>query len=484
MTTNETRRSASGARQSGDDYQHLVAWNRVLFATLPDRNLDSVEVEALDAGNVDDVVIRYSDRAAEFAQVRFAVGIESPLNTDYLFAKSAPGGTSVLQKFADSWRTLNPGPAGMSLITNRAADPSDGAMQAMDGRTGLLVPALGRGGPRSAVGQARAAWASHLAISEAELLEMLTCWRFQVGRPFDAEMDHARACMIAAGLRSDVASIRVGIDLVRQWVLDGRRRLSAVQVRGDIARLGLQIAEPAAVLHVQALLRDPTASDATEALDWVDLYQGDDPPSRRRTVSPDAYAREIEPGLAAAADRLLGSGHRRVVINGAFRLPAAFAIGAALPRTRGTVLIRQHLTEVWDTNAAPEGDDHLRVKSVEVGDSADIAVVIAVTNDPTDDVATYLSEDGPKVGKLCTILPGRAHDASVSGPGHAVILCQAIRDRVREAVRGRPAGKVHLFMACPAAMALFLGHRWNRVAPTIAYEDLAPGYAPAFIVSA
>lgn len=485
MSTNETRRSASGARQSGDDYQHLVAWNRTLLATLPDRNLESVEVEALDAGNVDDVVIRYRDRAAEFAQVRFAVGIESPLNTAYLFNKNAPGGTSVLEKFANSWRTLNPGPGGMNLITNRAADLGDGAMQALDGRSGLLVPAIGRGGPRSATGQARAAWADHLSISEDELLEMLGCLRLQVGRPFDAEMDHARACMVAAGLRSDPAAIRVGIDLVRQWVLDGRRRLGAEQVRAAIAGLGLQVAEPAAILHVQALLREPTASEATEAIDWVDLYQGNDPPSRRRTVSPDAYAKEMEPELTAAAERLLSAGHRRIVINGVFRLPAAFAIGAALPRTRGTVLVRQHLTEVWDTNVAPEGDDHLRANLTELGSSADIAVVVAVTTDPTKDVAAYLSGGGgPQIGTICTILPQRAHDASVAGPGHAVILCQAIRDRVREVVRDRPGGKVHLFMACPAAMALFLGHRWNRVAPTVLYEDLSPGYAQAFSVSA
>jgi hypothetical protein len=216
----------------------------------------------------------------------------------------------------------------------------------------------------------------------------------------------------------------------------------------------------------------------------VDLYQGDDAPSRRRTVLPDAYAKVMEPELAAAAERLRNAGHRRIVINGAFRLPTAFAIGAALPRTRGTVLIRQQLTEVWDTNAAPEGDDHLRVNLTEVGDSADIAVVVAVTNDPTQDVAAYLSGGGPQIGAICTILPGRAHDASVSGPGHSVILCQAIRHHVRDALRNRPGGKVHLFMACPGAMALFLGHRWNRVASTIIYEDLSPGYAPTFSVSA
>jgi hypothetical protein len=165
-------------------------------------------------------------------------------------------------------------------------------------------------------------------------------------------------------------------------------------------------------------------------------------------------------------------------------LPAAFAIGAALPRTRGTVLLRDHFTELWSTDTAPEGDDRLIVKRSDLGEGADIAVVVGVTNDPTEDVTAYLSQGSLSVGALYTICPARAHDASVAGPGHAIAICQGIRDRVRAALRGRPEARVHLFLACPAALALFLGHRWNRVAPTITYEDLSPGYAPAFTISA
>lgn len=44
---------------------------------------------------------------------------------------------------------------------------------------------------------------------------------------------------------------------------------------------------------------------------------------------------------------------------------------------------------------------------------------------------------------------------------------------------------VHLFLAGPMGLSLLLGHRWNHVAPTIVYEDLAAlGYQPAFTVSA
>ena len=53
----------------------------------------------------------------------------------------------------------------------------------------------------------------------------------------------------------------------------------------------------------------------------------------------------------------------------------------------------------------------------------------------------------------------------------------------RRAAHGHP--RVHLFLATPMGLALLLGHRWNRVAPTIVYEDLAAlGYEAAFTISA
>ncbi|MFJ5865067.1 SAVED domain-containing protein [Streptomyces parvus] len=44
----------------------------------------------------------------------------------------------------------------------------------------------------------------------------------------------------------------------------------------------------------------------------------------------------------------------------------------------------------------------------------------------------------------------------------------------------------HLFLACPMGLALLLGHRWNRLRPTVVYEDVGTvdAYEPAFFVHA
>lgn len=79
--------------------------------------------------------------------------------------------------------------------------------------------------------------------------------------------------------------------------------------------------------------------------------------------------------------------------------------------------------------------------------------------------------------------PGGARDNAVGGPEDDCALAVGIRDAARRAARGYP--RVRLFLAGPMGLSLLLGHRWNRVASTTVYEDLAIlGYELAFTVSA
>ena len=72
--------------------------------------------------------------------------------------------------------------------------------------------------------------------------------------------------------------------------------------------------------------------------------------------------------------------------------------------------------------------------------------------------------------------------SAVTGPEQACALAVGLRDHARHAAHGHP--RVHLFLATPMGLALLLGHRWNRVAPTTVYEDLAAlGYEAAFTIA-
>lgn len=486
MSSSDVRRSASGARQGGDDYQHLVAWNRILRSRLPGRPaLRAVELEALDAGNVDDVVVHYVGAPSEYSQVKYAVDLSSPLSSDYLLQRSGRG-TSVLQKFLDSYRQLGGAGTELRLITNRAPDPTDPALSSIDGRTGLLVPAFETASSGSALGRLRFTWCSHLGCETEELLALLSHLEFRIGRQYAAEEETAGDYMGAAGFRNDITAIRLGIDRVRRWVLEGRRQLTASEVDEGIDQLELAASEPAAILHIQALDRDPMAQEATEVLDWVPLFAGDTAAARRETLRSDAYTAVMEPELEAAAARLIGAGYHRVLVRGPMRLATSFRVGTALPRVRNMTLVRRQGGEYWSTDASPTGlVGQLVSTDTPVGSGADVALAVGITAAPTEDVLRFLNKSGLPVGLLRTVsLGGGPDDTAVRGDGHAVAIAQAIRETARELVRDRNGATIHLFLACPGGLALILGNRWNRVAPTVVYEDLIGTYQRAFHVSA
>ena len=49
--------SASGARLTGDDLQHLIGWYWALKAMRPEFEVATVTFESLNAGNLDDIVV-------------------------------------------------------------------------------------------------------------------------------------------------------------------------------------------------------------------------------------------------------------------------------------------------------------------------------------------------------------------------------------------------------------------------------------------
>lgn len=108
-----------------------------------------------------------------------------------------------------------------------------------------------------------------------------------------------------------------------------------------------------------------------------------------------------------------------------------------------------------------------------------MAVVIALANDPTDDVEATVERVELPVSTILTVQA--PHGARVASAAHANSLAMAIKEAVRAELRSEGSDELHLFMAAPAGLVLLVGHTWNRVAPTTVWEDLGQdGYTPAF----
>jgi hypothetical protein len=453
----------------------------------PERRFSQVEVEINGVGNVDDVVLRSATGNADiFGQVKWATKPADLVDEGFLTSKPSRG-NSLLQKLYASYVTLSANGTTpiLRLITNRTLDRAHPLLGHVDGRTDLLMPHAGQAEKTRAAGQAVDRWARHVDADRTELLGMLEHLEFVTGRAIKAEQEHVRTLMIAAGLDSSDMALQHGLNTVADWVTGGKRVVSEQDIQQAVE--GLRRVDPSAILVLQAIDSDPHAEEATIALDWVDLFDGDRPQVRVRPRHASGWQRMAR-DLVDAANALESDGWRSTLIRGAMRQATFFRLGAALPIVRGHTLRYLQGRQLWstDTRKAPIAEPQVQRTPLHLG--TDLAVAIGVTLDPTRAVANYLRETGIPANHLLTSQPAAgADDQSIAGAEQAVTYAETIRNLVRGELDQQPGVEyIHLFLAGPGSLALLLGHRWNRTRPTIVYEHLGVGrgYTPAFTVDA
>jgi hypothetical protein len=452
-------------------------------ATCSANPVESVGVEVDGAGNVDDVVLYRRLPPHTHTQVKYAVDSGTPVNTDYMTAASSSGGVSILQKLIDARRKLALGGEAidLALVTNRLADPHDPLLAGRDSRTQLLVPRAGEGGPRSAVGKARAQWASSSGVGDDELLDLLGVLRFDLGRDVGHLEEVVGLMMRLAGLRGDTEAVSLGVNWVADQVIAGRRELSLGMIRQAIEERGLRDGNARSLVSVATLVPDPMASTSICSIDWVERFDGADAFAKRRPLPPATWG-GLQQEIESIPSHLGGA--PRIAVTGSMRLAVAFEVGAALRMVTGVDLAAVQRGELWESDAGFTAPMAPEVSELELDQGPEIAIVVEVSTPVAADVETFVRQAPLPVRRLVVVRPpGGPRDNSVADAEDAVALAVGIRDAVRQAARGH--GRVHLFLACPMGLALLLGHRWNRVAPTVVYEDLVSlGYEAAFTVSA
>jgi hypothetical protein len=474
-------------RRSGDHYQDLIAWGAALRVIQPHNEITQLELEINGAGNVDDVVLRRPTLGHRYTQVKWSTTTASTINNLYLTDQPARG-KSVLEKLYNSYQLLlgDDQPPTLELLSNRVLDPEDPLLSRVDGRTELLTPFARLALPDSPAGLQVTAWAEHVGASRADLLDMLDHLTFRTGLTVASERDRAQVLMLAAGLRHDEDALETGISAAAGWIRGGKRILTAQDIHDQVDVLRLRADKPRAILLIQAIDRDPHPEDATETLDWVDLYHGDSPMTRAQPTDPASWTTMAQ-DLNSAVNRLKSAGAHDILVRGALRQATFFLAGAQLAHVTGKTVSYVQQGVLWSSNASRKPVAPPVVSRVPLDAGTDLAVAIGIAVDPTAAVTQYLRDSAIPVAELVVFLPqDGAHDQAVRVPGEAVAYAQEIRNAVRLELERHSSERIHLYLAGPGGLALLLGHRWNRLAPTTVYEHLGPGrgYAAAFKVEA
>lgn len=480
MTTSTTAASApsaSGARLTGDDLQHLVAWYWCLKAADPRAGITSVAVEAADAESVDDVVVRFADGRVRYHQVKAAVSARHLANVDWLVTPAKKGSKSLLQQLHLSWRRLGQPVNDLELITGRPLDPSDGVMKELD-RRNQLGRALRRAktGP---VAAKRSDLAVHLECDESEVCDLFDALSIRVGQTEAEWLQRVDDVALGAGvLLGEDAALRAVAE-IRDWVKTTRDPRDTTDITAMIDRLGLRVEAPRTLVVVQALGPSTAAQESQFSVDWIDRFRGSAPETRRGLRDPSQWNTTLKPELDQMARELKAAGQSRVVVAGEMRLPCWFAVGSSLREVAGFEVAAEYRGAVWPGDRGRHnGPAPAVLVDEKLGDGSDVALVVAVSTDGTADVREGFKDD-PRVGRLVTIAPaGEPNGQALGGAEDAMATAVSCRDWVRRNLR---CPGIHLVLIAPAPFALFLGHLWDRIAPTTIYEDLATdGYEPAF----
>jgi hypothetical protein len=474
----------SGVRLAGDDYQHVFTWLMAMRCLVRGEDVERVEFEVRGAGNVDDVVVHHRKGQPTYHQIKFVVDQREPLTWEWFTRPTRNGGASSLQRFYKSYVTLG-GPASppkMILYTNRSTSPGDALMRYVGGIDERLVPRALAPGDDTETGQALKAWAEHLSIDAQELEGLLGSLHIRAGeQSLRVLQERCQENMAMLGLKSDVAAVLTAVGALRGLIEEGRTSLDRSAVEGLISTMGLPAEPPRAALLIQCLDHAPWPDTASVALDWVELFDGDEPRQRRQLRDPADWEARLRHDLRAAVATIRAQGYDRVLVTGSYRLSVATVAGAEMPRVAGfEVGRRQAPGEEWtsDGDSTPVGV----VRTVrELGDAQELAIAIALSVDPADDVEAFCRASLPAVGRLIVLAPdtgigGRALADAPAARGFVESLIGAIRSG------GRDTSLVHLFQAAPSGLSLLLGHSWNRMPETQLYDDLnsPAGYTPTF----
>lgn len=206
--------------------------------------------------------------------------------------------------------------------------------------------------------------------------------------------------------------------------------------------------------------------------DWEEFFGGEG----RSYPPPEAWER-IRRELQATKDWIVAAGRpRRISLGGSRRLSTSLCIGSVFSAVSGFALEMDYRGEVWKTDEYGSPAYPWEVERVQAGAGREIAVAIGILKDIRGEVAQFLENEG-RAGELRLVLRGRE---ALAGPAAANGAAAAAKDAIALELSGTGARVLHLFVAGPAPLALFLGHRLNALGQVQCYEWRGPGeYSPS-----
>ena len=250
---------------------------------------------------------------------------------------------------------------------------------------------------------------------------------------------------------------------------------------------------PGEPMHISLNTRPAAGHQAGTALtiDWSHRFGG----RQNREASAADWQDKLLPALADVGQAIRQTiPHRSIIAGGLPSLAAATALGCQFMATTDLDLAwRQRMPDqsiqVWSLQAAPE-DSGFQIETSDGSlDAADLAVMVSVNNDVSNAVAASMSTTGPFRAYAHVKRADSALGVTLKSPGQALDVARKTIAAARCARNEyHIPGRIHLFAAAPAGLAMLLGRLSNTLGPIQTYEHIPSGatgrYHPAALLNA
>ena len=227
------------------------------------------------------------------------------------------------------------------------------------------------------------------------------------------------------------------------------------------------------------------------SIDWSHRFGG----MQNRTATAADWQNRLLPALADIRNAIRHNvPGRSILASGQLALPAATALGNCFMATAGMYLaweqrMRDSGSQVWSLSA-PREESGFHSETLDGSvTGANLAVMVSVNNDVSNAVAASADITGPFRAYVQIKRNDSAQSATLKSPGQASDLAHMVIEEVRKArLEYSISGRIHLFTAVPAGLAMMVGQLLNTLGPVQTYEhipsDAIGRYTPAALLNA
>ena len=302
---------------------------------------------------------------------------------------------------------------------------------------------------------------------------------------------------VAKAIGPSVGAADIGGWNIIRMESDPASEADIAQVANSVLKQRLQSIDPCFTpdepLRIVLNTRQPAWQSPGTGLtiDWGHRFGG----IQNREASPADWQDKLLPALAdvgwAIQQTVPG---RKLLASGLTTLSAATALGCEFMATAGLdIAWKQQMpdgsAQIWGLNAASEDSGFAAETSAGNVNAADLAVMVSVNNDVGNAVTASLAALPPFRAWVHVRRADSARSAMLTSPGQALDVAKKTIAAARNA-RGEYeiTGRVHLFTAAPAGLAMLIGRLSNTLGPTQTYEHIPSGatghYQPAALLNA